>query len=75
MDVTWEVDDGYAGGARTQITEVPDDLIRECVSQEEAMATITQFVQEDFESQITWDIRGGDEMQRRIAKLIEEPLP
>ena len=39
------------------------------------MATICKYVQEDFESQVTWDIRGIDELYPQIKKLVEGPLP
>ena len=35
MEVTWEICDGYVGGSRPQTTEVPDDELSECETEDE----------------------------------------
>lgn len=57
MRLTWEVDDGYCGGSRPQHTEVPDDELEECESEEERQQLIEDYIQNDFEQRITWFIK------------------
>lgn len=54
MKVFWEVDDGYVGKSRPQVTIVPDDELTECVNDDEREQLIRDYVQEDFEMNITW---------------------
>ena len=35
MKITWEVDDGYAGGSRPHNTEIDNDELDECETDEE----------------------------------------
>lgn len=58
MKITWEVSDGYVGQSRTQDTEVPDDEIAECESQGELELLINDYIQEDFENTVTWEVLG-----------------
>ena len=60
MRVTWEVDDGYVGKGRPQHTEIPDDEIEDCETEEEKQELINQYVQEDFDNSITWSITHVD---------------
>ena len=53
--VTWQVDDGYAGGSRPQHTEIPDEDLDDCESEEEKQKIIDEYVQSDFE-QMGWYI-------------------
>jgi len=56
MRVTWEVEDGYVGKSRPQYTEVPDDELFECETEEEFQQLIDEHVQHDFEQDISWTI-------------------
>ena len=54
--VTWEVDDGYAGGARPQTLEIPAEEL-EGLENEERESMIHNMVQEEFEQRISWYIK------------------
>lgn len=54
MRITWQVDDGYAGGGRPQHTDINDSDLAECETEEEKELLIREVVQEDFEQHITW---------------------
>ena len=54
MQITWEVEDGYIGKSRPQFTEIDDDDLSECSTDEEREEFIEQCVQEDFMSNISW---------------------
>ena len=71
MEVTWEVEDGYAGQGRPQITEVPDDEIAECDTVEAAMELINEHVKEDFDNQVSFGLRFGDQVEVDVAALLE----
>ena len=58
MIVTWEVDDGYVGKSRPQHTEVPDNELAECETDEEREDLINDYIQSDFEQRISWSRRG-----------------
>ncbi len=70
MKVTWEVEDGYTGGARPQTTEIPDDEIASCDSLEDAMEMVHDYIQEDFENQVSAGLRRGDEVEAEVRKLL-----
>ena len=70
MKVTWEVEDGYAGDARPQTTEIPDYEIESCDSLEEAMKLVYEYVQEDFESNISAGLRDGPTVEAALAELL-----
>ena len=54
MKITWEVEDGYIGKFRPQYTEVDDDDLAKCETEEEREKVIFDAVQEDFDQKITW---------------------
>lgn len=54
MRVTWEVEDGYCGKSRPQHTDIDDDELAECETDEDREQLIADYVQEDFEQNITW---------------------
>ena len=58
MEVTWQVDDGYCCGSRPQYTEIDDDDLSECETDEEREKLINSAIQEDFALHITWYITG-----------------
>ena len=60
MRVTWEVEDGYVGKSRPQHTEVPDDELESCETEEEKQELINDYVQEDFDQTICWSITNTD---------------
>ena len=61
MIVVWEVEDGYAGPSAPHETEIDDDELAECETEEERRDLIRSAVQNDFENTITWYIT--DEME------------
>lgn len=54
MQVKWLVEDGYVGPEAPQYTEVPDDELAECESDEEREELISSYIDEDFQQRITW---------------------
>jgi hypothetical protein len=56
MRITWEVEDGYAGKSRPQFTDIDDDDLADCETEEEKEDLINSVVQDDFEQNITWGI-------------------
>ena len=61
MRVTWTVEDGYAGKSRPQHTEVPDNELEACETDEEREQLINNTVQEDFNDRIAWVITNKGE--------------
>lgn len=57
MKVKWEVEDGYVGKSCPHFTDVPDDELEECETEEEKGDLIDSYIKEDFEQKITyhWD--------------------
>jgi hypothetical protein len=53
MKVRWQVNDGYAGGARYQYTDIPDGELND-LSKQEREDLIAEYIQDDFEQKITW---------------------
>lgn len=60
MRVTWEIEDGYVGRSRPHYTEVPDDELDECETDEEMEHIIEEYVQTDFDNSISWTITHRD---------------
>jgi len=56
MRITWEVSDGYVGKSRPQYVNIPDDELADCETEEEKQKLIEQYVQDDFEQNISWEI-------------------
>ena len=56
MRIMWEVDDGYVGKDRPQHTDIPDDELEECETESEKLALIHDYVSQDFDQKITWNI-------------------
>ena len=56
MKVRWEVEDGYISGSRPHTTEVDDDELSECDTEEERQEVINDTIQNDFEQKISWSI-------------------
>jgi len=60
MRITWEVDDGYAGGSRPQNTDINDDELLDYETDEEKEQFINDVIQEEFEQRITWYVTRRD---------------
>ncbi len=60
MIITWEVDDGYDGKSRPQITEI-EEIDFEGLEGYEKEDFINDCVQEDFSQRITWNIIAYDD--------------
>lgn len=69
MKVTWQVDDGYVGGSRPQYSNIPDDDILECESEEEILDLISEWIEEDYSQNITWHFDNKDRMLEEIREL------
>lgn len=61
MKITWEVEDGYIGKSRPQQTEIPDDELDECETQELKEELIREYIQEDFQQNISWSETSREE--------------
>ena len=56
MKVTWQVDDGYVLGSRPLTTDIDDDELAECETEEERKELINDYIQNDFDQRISWSI-------------------
>lgn len=67
IKITWEADDGYAGGSAPQHVSIPVEEITECENEEEAMRVVRDAIQYDFETKVcaTYD---EDEIRAIIHK-------
>lgn len=54
MEVTWQVEDGYAGAARPQHTDIPDEELEACETEQEREDLINGYIQDDFDQNISW---------------------
>lgn len=61
MKITWEVEDGYCGGSRPQYTEVPDEDLDECETDDEREKLIEEYVQDDFDQTVSFTIINKEE--------------
>lgn len=71
IQVTWQAEDGYAGGARPQHAEVYLDNFEAGMSDEEIEKIIDDIVQEDFQQRVTPSVRRSD-MVAAIAAIRAE---
>jgi len=71
MRVYWEVDDGYAGKSRPQHTDIPDDEILDCETDEEVMQLISDSVQDDYEQKVSWYFKSDKDIALDVAKIRE----
>ena len=56
MKIIWQVDDGYVGGNRPHTTEIPDDELENCETEEERKELISEYIQDDFNNIVSWYI-------------------
>ena len=70
MQVQWQVEDGYVGKSRPQTTNVDDDELLECATEEEREALINEYIQNDFEQSISWS-RVQEVYMEQLRWLIE----
>ncbi len=59
MEINWEIEDGYAGGSRSQTTTIPDDELEMCETDEERRELVYEYIQDDFEQTVRWVFRKG----------------
>lgn len=71
MRVTWEVDDGYAGGSRPQHTEVDEGDIESCDTLEEAMKLVDDCIQDAFEQNISWFTKHREQIEKEVQKILD----
>lgn len=60
MIITWEVDDGYAGGSRPHTTDIPDDEFDEDMTEEQKEQIIIEYVEQSFRDSVSWSITGRE---------------
>jgi len=60
MIVTWQVDDGYCGG-RPHTFEIPDEEFKDCSTEKEKQVIIEEWVQQEFDNNISWFIQEIEE--------------
>lgn len=56
MKITYFVQDGYVCGDRPLEVEIPGCEIEDCETQEELVELVYDYVQNDFEQRVTWDV-------------------
>lgn len=54
MKITWEVEEGYAGGHRPHFSSINDRDIKSCDTIEDAMLLIDEILAEDFSNRISF---------------------
>ena len=72
MKIDWQVDDGYMGGSRPQVTEIDDEELLEYDSIGEILDYIDEAVDEDFQSMIGWNYNSYEEVVKEINELFEK---
>lgn len=55
MEVRWQISDGYLGGDRPQVCDVPDDELAECDTDEEREDLIASYIEEHFRQVVSWE--------------------
>jgi hypothetical protein len=69
--VKWEVEDGYVGKARPQTSEMDEDDFDGCETRVDVERVILDFVQEDFNQQISWSVTGLDDLIDDVLNQIK----
>ena len=60
MKIIWEVEDGYVGKSAPHETEIDDDELAECETEEDRENLISDSIQEDFNQKVSWSIISKD---------------
>ena len=55
INIKWEVSDGYIGKDRPQYTKIYINDLDDIETKEEIIDFISSIIQEDFETNISWD--------------------
>lgn len=61
MRITWEIEDGYIGKSRPHFTEVDDEDLDECETEDEREELISEIVHQDFLLSVTWSETSREE--------------
>lgn len=74
IEIVYEVNDGYAGGARPQHLNLEtDDFIDLTPAQVET--TLCEILDEDMSRRVSWSVRGYDVLLATLRKIAAgEPL-
>jgi hypothetical protein len=72
IEVTWEIEDGYCGGARPQSSDLSFEDFEEDMSYEEITDRVWELVEEDFKQSISFDIDNLDDLVHKIQEHLEE---
>lgn len=54
MQITYHIEDGYAGGSRPHHVKVDDGDLEECETEQEKIEVIEDAIQSHFEQNISW---------------------
>ena len=54
FEITYQVDDGYAGGSRPQYTTILADDLEDDMTDDDLEKLWEQYIQEAFEQKISW---------------------
>ena len=61
IKIRWQVEDGYAGGARPQHATITDDDLSDCDSELEVRELVGGAVESDFENKVAFGWAKVDE--------------
>jgi hypothetical protein len=70
IDVGWVVEDGYAGPEAPQTTKINLSDFEKDMDAEEVYRVLGEFVQEDFEQKITFDIKDREGVVQQILDYL-----
>jgi hypothetical protein len=71
LTVTYEIEDGYAGGARPQHVEIDHSEIQNCDDLEAAVKMVEEYIQEDF-TQKAYPTYDEDELRSAIEEVFNQ---
>jgi hypothetical protein len=72
IDVTWEADDGYAGGSAPQHLKVSTDDFFEDATIEQVKKQLSEMIQEDFEQTVSWHCKDFEEYAQQIFNALQQ---
>lgn len=74
MEITWYARDGYCGDGPQELG-IDDEEIKNCETEEEALALIEEAIEEDFRQKVSWSYEREDvaeEVRALLAQKEEE---
>jgi hypothetical protein len=72
FEFTWQISDGYSGGARPQFVDISLDDFQDDMTDADILECLEQIVQDDFEQKASasW----SDREQERFLKWVKDGL-